>query len=84
MISVTNMIRLIDRYAHAKCLSVHTVGRYAGGSGDFYSRLSEGHDITTRRAARVAQWLSDHWPDGAEWPSDIPRPAPKPAQDRAA
>jgi len=55
-----------------------------GGSGDTISRLSKGHDLTTRRANRFGQWFSDHWPEGAEWPSDIPRPAPNPPQDRAA
>lgn len=77
MITVMNMIRVMDLYAAAKGLSAHSVGRYAGGSGDFYSRLVAGHDITTRRAARVVQWLSDHWPDDLDWPPDIPRPAPR-------
>lgn len=26
---------------------------------------------------RVIQSLSDQWPAGAEWPSDIPRPIPR-------
>ena len=61
--------------------SPHTVGRLASGDGRLYHRLAAGRDITTRRAARVVQWLSDHWPAGAEWPSDIPRPAPTPGGD---
>ena len=81
MIIVSDLIRIMDLYAKATDLSVHSVGRYAGGSGDFYSRLAAGHDITTRRASRVSQWLSDHWPDDVEWPPEIARPAPK---DRAA
>lgn len=79
MISVSHLMLLIERYAQASDLSAHSVGRYAAGSGDFYGRLQRGHDITTRRAALVTQWLSDHWPpeDELPWPVDIPRPAPR-------
>ncbi|MCY3878052.1 MAG: hypothetical protein OXF74_02595 [Rhodobacteraceae bacterium] len=84
MIVTANLVELIDAYAEVAGLSPHSVGRYSGGSGDFYGRLQSGRDVTTRRAARVVQWLSDHWPDGAEWPADIPRPPPVPPADRAA
>ena len=57
---------------------------HATGSGDTHERLVTGHDITTRRAARIVQWLSDHWPPGAEWPADIPRPDPSPDSPAAA
>ncbi|MCY3855975.1 MAG: hypothetical protein OXF78_06745 [Rhodospirillales bacterium] len=63
--------------ANATDRSPHTIGRYAAGSGDFYSRLVAGHDVTTRRAARVVQWLSDHWPADLAWPADISRPGPR-------
>ena len=79
-----SIIRLVELCASGHGWSGATASTYAAGSGDFLGRLKRGHDITTRRAIRVTQWLSDHWPEGAEWPSDIPRPAPKQAQDRAA
>lgn len=69
------IIRLIEALARAVRRSPHTVGHMASGSGDFYARLKRGHDLTTRRAARVAQYLSNHWPTDLPWPSDIPRPA---------
>ena len=59
---------------------------YASGSGATYARLAAGADITTRRAARIVQWLSDAWPASATWPTDIPRPAPpadRPAEPEA-
>ena len=68
------IIRLITLAATASGHSPSTIGRWASGSGDMYHRLCRGHDITTRRAARVVQALSDLWPEGAEWPADIPRP----------
>ena len=72
----TLLADLIACYAqHGRCTAATTALR-ATGSGDTYARLRAGRDITTRRAARVVQWLSDHWPPGAEWPADIARPAP--------
>ena len=58
-----------------------TISTYAAGAGDFCARLERGHDLTTRRAMRVIQWHSDHWPDDVDWPGDIPRP---PRQREAA
>lgn len=73
-----SVIILIDHYAAARGLSPATVSTYAVNAGDFYARLKRGHDLTTRRAARVTQYLSNHWPPDLDWPSDIPRPAPEP------
>ena len=81
------IIALIETLADHTGRSPGTIGREVSGSGDFYPRLKAGHDLTTRRAARVAQKLSDHWPDGTPWPSAIPRPVPSagsPADREAA
>lgn len=80
----TSLIELIDQMAAATGRSPHTVGRLCAGSGDFYSRLVAGHDLTTRRAERVAQWFSDHWPTNHDWSSDIPRPPPRRDQPEEA
>ena len=80
----SDVIKLIDAAAEASGLSPHTIGRYASGNGNFYGRLKRGLDLTTRRAARVIQWLSDHWPEDLDWPSDIPRPTPNPDRKEAA
>ena len=69
-----NVVKLIELFANSRHRSPHTIGRLAAGSGDFYIRLKRGHDITTRRADRFAQWLSDHWPSDLDWPAEIPRP----------
>ena len=74
-----SILRLIGIAAVARGLSPGTIGRAASGSGDFHGRLLAGRDITSRRAARIVQWLSDNWPPGANWPPDIPRPTPRPA-----
>ena len=72
--SHNHIIVLIELLAAARHRSPHTIGRLASGSGDFYARLAAGHDLTTRRASRVVRYLSDHWPEGVEWPAGVPRP----------
>lgn len=52
------------------------VGRLAANHGAFFARPEDGHDITSRRAQRIVQWFSDHWPLDLAWPTDIPRPEP--------
>ena len=77
-----HIVQLVHSYGVAVGLTPRTVSTYAAGSGDFCDRLERGHDITTRRAARVVQWLSDRWPADLDWPADIPRPAPRAAGER--
>ena len=79
-----DIIWLIEAMALHMHRSPHTVGRLASGSGDFYARLKRGHDLTMRRAAIVAQYLSDHWPANTEWPTDIPRPPVIPPEPEKA
>ena len=71
-----SIMRLFRLYAAHRGLALSTVSTYAAAAGDFYARLERGHDLTTRRAARVTQWLSDRWPADLDWPADIPRPPP--------
>ena len=74
-----SIVDLAARYAQHQGLSLHTISTYMGGSGDTLQRLMDGRDMTTRRAGRMTQWLSDHWPADLAWPADIPRPAPDPS-----
>ena len=68
--------RLIEAAASARGVTVNTMSRHCSGSGDLYSRLRAGADITSRRAERILQWFADHWPADLAWPSDVPRPEP--------
>ena len=78
------ILLLISLFAKARGISVCYAARLISGSGDTARKLEGGMSMTARRSERVVRNASAIWPEGAEWPSDIPRPAPKPAQDRAA
>ena len=77
-----SIMRLCELYAGRTGLSLSTISTYAATAGDFYGRLKRGHDLTTRRAARVVQWFSDHWPADLEWPHELPRPTPQTEAER--
>ena len=74
--SAAGIIQLVELSAKATGRSPHTVGRLVSDSGDFYSRLLNGHDLTTRRADRVVRRLSERWPERLAWPHDVVRRPP--------
>ncbi len=80
----TSIVRIGKIFADHKGISLSTLGRKTANHGLFFKRLQAGHDLTTRRAERVVQYLSDHWPDGLEWPGDIPRPEARGGEAKAA
>ena len=80
----SSLADLIRRYAAGRGATESYASRLATGSGDTLARIDTGTSLTARRAARIVQWLSDHWPPGAEWPPDIPRPDPAPGSPAAA
>ena len=70
------VVRLIQVYCAASARSAARVSTLIWNHGGRYKRVVAGADLTSRSYERAAQWLSDHWPADAEWPPDIPRPAP--------
>ncbi|MCY3731027.1 MAG: hypothetical protein OXF98_06760, partial [Rhodospirillaceae bacterium] len=70
------LLNLARIYADRRSLTLTTVSCYATSSGATFRRLTSGHTLTSRRAARIVQWFSDHWPADVDWPAEIERPAP--------
>ena len=71
----TDVLTLASSYARIKQIAASTLSREATGSSTWLKRCESGR-VTIRSAIAVVQWLSEHWPDDFDWPSDIPRPAP--------
>ncbi|MXY70832.1 MAG: hypothetical protein F4Y47_20060 [Acidobacteriia bacterium] len=66
--------QLANAYAGHKDLSPSGIVFLCVNDGKFISRIEEGAICTLRTYRRVVKWLSDHWPEGIEWPHGIPRP----------
>ena len=74
----------IRSFAAASGQSVTYAAKRATGSADTVARIDSGTSLTLRRATRIVQWLSDHWPADLPWPDGIDRPAPTPGSPAAA
>ncbi len=81
----SSLVRLAERFAAARGISLSRVAYLAVDDGKFFSRLQAGRTCTLRSARNVIEYLSRNWPDdSAEWPGDIPRPAPRPDGESGA
>lgn len=82
MDAISHLLRLADLFSAASGLAETTISSRCFTDGKRLAAIRGGSDVGARRLARAVQWFSDHWPAGAAWPADIPRPAPPtPAND---
>jgi len=74
MLEIAALIRVIDAYISASGLAEGTVSaRFLGRAGRV-RELRAGGDIGARKLASVMTMFSAAWPEGAQWPADVPRP----------
>ena len=67
-----NLLELFDRHP----MTPSAIGTAALRDHTFFPRLKKGDmGFNVRTFDRVVQWFSDNWPEGTEWPADVPRPA---------
>ena len=82
MYGTNQLLRLADLYSNSRWVKLSTLGRLAAGNATFFKRLKQGR-VTIRRADAVFEWFASNWPEGVEWPRDIPRPRPARTQKAA-
>lgn len=69
------IVRLADAYCVAAERSRASVSKAIFGRGGQINALADGRrDLNTSSAETALVWFSRHWPDGADWPADVPRP----------
>lgn len=83
MFDTDGVIRVARRYMGARGIKGSTLCRLAVHNSTAWQRLPSGK-VTIRTVNRLIQYLSDHWPEGLEWPPDIPRPEPVLAEELSA
>lgn len=78
MIEIAHLLALVDEYRRATGVEDTTVSHRVFGDTKKISALRNGSDITTGRFNDALIWFAEHWPEGAEWPADVTRPAVEP------
>ena len=82
MLSVDHLVALVEPYREKRLvrgrkIALSTLSTALFNDGKRLSSMIEDRtDISSRKLIEAFQWFSDNWPAGAEWPSNIERPAP--------
>lgn len=66
-------------YCVATGLSEARVSTRVFRHGGRLKGLRNGRGMLSDNVEDALQWFSDQWPEGAQWPCDVPRPAPAPS-----
>jgi len=72
--AVFNLITLAERLSSFLGISEATISNKCTSHARFFKRLRDGYGCSVDTFNSVSQWFSDHYPEGLEWPRDIPRP----------
>ena len=71
------ILKISDAYCAASGRGRKRVSTIVLGRGSKIDDIANGADLTTKSYEWAMQWFSDNWPEGVDWPSDIPRPVKK-------
>lgn len=79
-------MKLIDQlkavtlaYSEATGTKLSTLGsRLLKGGKRFHQIIEEGSDVSTSNFEMCMAWFSENWPEEAEWPPGVARPAVPP------
>lgn len=71
---ITNLLCVSDAWCSATGKAEATLSTRMLRDGKRLGRIRAGADIGVLTIAAAMRWLSDHWPDGLDWPADVPRP----------
>lgn len=78
MIRLDHFFKLVETFGAATGLAEATISTRVFNDGDRIKTLRNGGDLGVRKMERALDWFSAHWPEGAAWPEDIPRPVDAP------
>lgn len=75
MTVIDQLLRVVEAFCAGAGIAEGTLAGRVLRDGKGFRVLREGGDLTTRKAERAFRYLSDHWPEGAVWPPEVPRPS---------
>ncbi len=69
------LITVSDIFAQSRGIGRQRLSTIVLNRGSTLDRIAEGNsDLTTGTFEKAMVWFSGNWPDGVEWPAEIPRP----------
>lgn len=74
MLDIASFLRVVEAYCDGAGIAEATLSTRLFADGKRITGIRGGSDIGVMRLATAIRWLSDNWPDGADWPNDIARP----------
>jgi hypothetical protein len=75
MLSVEALKALTITYQTATGISSDALSqKVLGGHNKFFKRLLAGCGYLAPTGDHVMRWFSANWPEGVDWPAEIPRP----------
>ena len=75
MTMVEQLLKVCDLYCVAVRISRARLSTVLFSRGTRLDDIGSGADIGARLLESKLQWLSDNWPEGADWPEGVSRPA---------
>ena len=70
--------RLVSTYIAFAGGAPTTISYAAVGDKSYFDRVMAGSiPVNEAMADRLLCWVAENWPDGGNWPSDVPRPTAK-------
>jgi hypothetical protein len=76
MILRDQILAAANAYCKASGMSRARLSTLILKSGARLDQLAEGRDLNTGTFEAAMRWLSDNWPEGADWPDGVARPVP--------
>lgn len=70
----SQLLKVADAYAIARSISRSRTSTIVFNAGMTLDRIAAGKDITTGNYEKAMCWFHKNWPQGARWPSGVPRP----------
>lgn len=74
MTVIEQLLCVVEAFCAGAGIAEGTLAGRVLRDGKGFRVLREGGDLTTRKAERAFRYLSEHWPEGAVWPPEVPRP----------
>lgn len=81
---IDHLLLLARLYEAAQKIEASTVSWRVFNDSKKLDALRNGKDIQVRRLEAAILWFSENWPDGVDWPPEVPRPEPTTEPEQAA